>query len=285
MFFMHYGAIALSLLSGISVLGAPINRRSPESRERSSADPTSLAPQYTNHQRDWETMDITKRGAAQSTGLEDMLDKPGVEEVQMDEDTIKKALEEVAKILSKKKEDITIIAVGGAVNTVVLHTRPSTGDVDFFSDSKRSSPTLKKAIETVEKDKKFKVGKGWLNNHTVLFMDDAMIKALFDEAVQQNVKLVDKPGLKVLAAPWRYSVMAKLEKVGKGPGVSKSYDITDAVAYLHEAIEKRPGKTPVKKSEIQAWATEFKVTVKEENIVKLAEEYKVKYPGKDGIVN
>ncbi|KAF8068950.1 hypothetical protein FPV67DRAFT_1098175 [Lyophyllum atratum] len=217
-----------------------------------------------------------------------MLDKPGTAEIQMNADVINKALAEVAKILTKQKEHVTIIAVGGAINTVVLHTRPSTGDVDFFSDSKRTNPTLMKAIETVEKNKKFKVGKGWLNNHTVLFMDDAMVKALFEEAVHQNVPVfVDSKltGLKVLAAPWRYSVMAKLEKVGKGPGVSKSYDMSDAAAYLHQAIEKRPGKAPVKTSEIHAWAKEFKVTVKDADIEKLAKEYKAKYPGKDGVIH
>ncbi|KAK3055741.1 hypothetical protein LTS18_011786, partial [Coniosporium uncinatum] len=52
---------------------------------------------------------------------------------ELDRDALWAALTDVAAFLRSKKLNITIIAVGGAVNTIFLQTRRSTHDVDFFS--------------------------------------------------------------------------------------------------------------------------------------------------------
>jgi hypothetical protein len=88
--------------------------------------------------------------------------------------------------------------------------------------------------------------------------------------------------LTVYAAPWRYALGTKLDRLSK-PG-AKPYDMSDAVGYLERLITKHGGKA-VKKSELKAWAQEFQFTVPSENLMKsLGSEYKKK-TGKDGVIN
>jgi len=90
------------------------------------------------------------------------------------------------------------------------------------------------------------------------------------------------PGLTVYAAPWRYALGTKLDRLSKTG--ARPYDMSDAVGYLERLITKRGG-TPVKKSELKAWAEEFKFTVPSDNLMNsLGAEYKKK-TGKDGVVS
>ena len=60
--------------------------------------------------------------------------------------------------------------------------------------------------------------------------------------------------------------------------------MSDAVGYLVRLVAKNGGKA-VKKSELKAWANEFKFTVPTENLMNsLAKEYKKK-TGKDGVID
>ncbi|OAX38566.1 hypothetical protein K503DRAFT_651846, partial [Rhizopogon vinicolor AM-OR11-026] len=53
---------------------------------------------------------------------------------------------------------------------------------------------------------------------------------IYAEAISDGVVVFDGLGLKVLAAPWVYSLVAKLEKASKSDG--KSYDMQDAAQYI-----------------------------------------------------
>jgi len=158
-------------------------------------------------------------------------------------------------------------------------TRASTADVDFFGNGKGVSEELKVATEVVTK--KLGLANGWLNNHTALFINANNIESLYNEAVTANIVLFKRAGLTVLAAPWRYSLVAKLEKAGKA--TAKHYDIEDAVGYLHQLIQGKKKKGPVKESELKAWAAEYRATISEANIDKVAAEYKKRY-SQDGII-
>jgi hypothetical protein len=114
-----------------------------------------------------------------------------------------------------------------------------------------------------------------------LFINADKIESLYDEAIKDNIVLFKKTGLTVLAAPWRYSLVAKVEKAGKA--TVKSYDIDDAVGYLHQLIQAKKKKEPVKESELKGWATEYRANISEANINKVAAEYKRQY-SRDGIV-
>lgn len=124
----------------------------------------------------------------------------------------------MAAELAKKKHQVVIVAVGGAINTILLGklivlndvmevrrltnflgTRASTADVDFFGDGKGVPEELKAATEAVTK--KLGLAKGWLNNHTALFIDANKIEELYNEAIKDNIVVFNKTGLKVVAAP------------------------------------------------------------------------------------
>ena len=90
------------------------------------------------------------------------------------------------------------------------------------------------------------------------------------------------PGLTLYAAPWRYALGTKLDRLSKKG--ARLYDMSDAVGYLVRLVAKNGGKA-VKKSELKAWANEFKFTVPTEDLMNsLGEEYKKK-TGKNGIID
>lgn len=65
-----------------------------------------------------------------------------------------------------------IIVVGGAVNTLLLHTRESTGDVDLFYRTKTKNEEVTKVIVAAgTAATKLKLGDQWLNNHTAVFFE------------------------------------------------------------------------------------------------------------------
>lgn len=69
--------------------------------------------------------------------------------------TLSTALHHVAKHIHKKNANITIIAVGGAVNTMYLRSRNTTHDVDFFNNNltaKDFEYLIKGAKEAVKKN-------------------------------------------------------------------------------------------------------------------------------------
>ena len=104
--------------------------------------------------------------------LSDLVTRPdGPPEIQMSAETIRKGLASVAASLNSKKRNISIIAVGGAVNTLLLHTRESTGDVDFFYRTKTKHEDVTQVIVAASTAaSSLNLGDLWLNNHTALFI-------------------------------------------------------------------------------------------------------------------
>ena len=52
----------------------------------------------------------------------------------------------MAATLHSKGQNVSIIVVGGAVNTLLLHTRESTGDVDSFYRTTTKNEEVTKVI-------------------------------------------------------------------------------------------------------------------------------------------
>lgn len=67
------------------------------------------------------------------------------------------------------------------------------------------------------------------------------------------------------AAPWRYALAAKLDRLSK-PGF-RSYDKDDAIGYLIKLIEEREGHTAIDRTELKRWATEYRCTVPSEQML------------------
>jgi len=213
----------------------------------------------------------------------------------MTADTIRQGLSTVASALNAKGLNVSIIAVGGAINTLYLQTRASTGDVDFFYRTKTRHEDVTQLIAAANSAREtLKLDEHWLNNHTALFIQVHFIILLprqtslctdmhlsflfFAFGVTQNDVVFNAPGLTVYAAPWRYALCAKLDRLSKTG--ARPYDMSDAVDYLDRLIGKRGGRQAVEKSELSAWADEFKFTVPSDDLIKrLGDEYKKKYGG------
>ena len=82
----------------------------------------------------------------------------------------------VAKYLASKGLNVSIVTVGGAVNTVFLKSRASTSDVDFFYRTKDAGSKDINVMHEVAAagklaEKQLGLGEQWLNNHTVTFIE------------------------------------------------------------------------------------------------------------------
>jgi len=175
-------------------------------------------------------------------------------------DTLLSALRTVATYLAKRKCNTTVIAVGGAVNTIHLRSRGATHDVDFFNDS--LTPTefehlIKGAREAVKFNAR--LDESWFNNRTIFFIPRAQREALTEQAFAQQEVVFREPGLTVLAAPWQYAFCCKVDRLaGGGLNPARAYDLDDAVQYLHRYLT-RCGAAEVQDATVRGWFVEYRL--------------------------
>ncbi|KAI1061835.1 hypothetical protein LB506_009813 [Fusarium annulatum] len=152
--------------------------------------------------------------------------------------TLLTALSNVAATIRKQHGNVTIIAVGGAVNTIYLQSRETTHDVDFFNDNLTSEDFehLVAGIRYASKKDKT-LTSDWLNNSTMFFIPRDQRRTLSQQAHEQREVIFEEPGLTVLAAPWEYAFCCKIDRLsGAGLHSPESYDASDAVEYLHRYL-------------------------------------------------
>ncbi|KAI2785757.1 hypothetical protein POX_h09516 [Penicillium oxalicum] len=136
------------------------------------------------------------------------------------------ALQNVADYLASKKQNITLIIVGGAINTLLLQSRTHTHDVYFFNDSLTAAEVkcLSKVAKSALKNNQ-ELGSEWLNNRTVLFIPAHIRRVLMAEAIGQHTIVFQALGLTALAAPWEYLFCAKTDRLsGHGNSTVQPYD-------------------------------------------------------------
>ena len=111
--------------------------------------------------------------ASDTVSLRDLFDRPGASAaVSLTEKHITDGLNAVAAQLAKDKLNISIVAVGGAVNALYLRSRSTTSDVDFFYRTKTKDQNVTRVISAAEgASKKLGLDKQWLNNHTAVFIE------------------------------------------------------------------------------------------------------------------
>lgn len=179
----------------------------------------------------------------------------------MDSATIEKALKHAAEYISKKGGNLTIVAVGGAVNCMALRSRNTTHDFDFFNNSFGQQDyelITAAAMAAQKKDKKLETA--WLNNRTIVFMPIDLRNSLTAEAIAQNDLVFEAPGLKVVAAPWNYAFCCKVDRLaGSGLLNARPYDLGDAAAYLKRYLASIAKSKTVPKAEISAWMARFQL--------------------------
>ena len=110
--------------------------------------------------------------ASETASLRDLVRPAEAQERALTADEISHALSIVAAALQKKKLNINIVAVGGAVNTIFLRTRASTSDVDFFYQTKTRTNEVSTLLEVATSAaKSLRLEQGWLNNHVAVFVE------------------------------------------------------------------------------------------------------------------
>lgn len=190
---------------------------------------------------------------------------------------IMKALAYAAEYLHRHHENIVIIAVGGAVNTVLLQSRSATHDVDFFSIplSGQRLQLLREAGRYAVERSSAPLTEDWLNNATARMPGVVEnVQQLTQAAMRQHDVIFDVPGLKVLAAPWDYAFIKKVSRITQGTG--RQYDPSDAVSYLHEYI-RRHGNTPVRIQDVRAWGTQYRALAPDQVLQQINELYQRTY--------
>ncbi|EEY19832.1 conserved hypothetical protein [Verticillium alfalfae VaMs.102] len=155
------------------------------------------------------------------------------------------ALGHVARYLHQHGEDVTLVTVGGAVNTVLLQSRTTTHDVDFFCRVLQQPRLgiLRQAGQYAVERSSVPLSADWLNNATARMPGVVEnIDSLVEAAVAQDAVLFRQPGLKVVAAPWEYAFIKKVSRITQGTG--RQYDASNAVAYLHSSSQQATEAAP-----------------------------------------
>lgn len=171
---------------------------------------------------------------------------------------LRAALHAVGDYITKKNAHITLIAVGGAVNLLLLGTRPSTSDVDFFNQ--QLEPNQIKLIQAATKyarKQNPRLSDDWLNNRNTVFIPTPLRLSLTNQAIEQNEVVFKLDGLTVLAAPWHYAFIAKVDRIS---GSGKPYDLGDAAAYLNRYLELHSMSSIVADIPI-GWAAQYNVKI------------------------
>lgn len=139
---------------------------------------------------------------------------------------------------------------------------------------------LKDASKYAQQHSDTQLGAFWLNNSTNLFISRALQAQFVQGAIEQNVVLFREEGLTVLAAPWSYALCGKTNRISSAD--KRSYDICDAVGYLHEYVVSSD-KKGVEANELIDWGKVYEKTVTMEALKEINDAYKDTY-GKDGII-
>ncbi|OAQ96717.1 hypothetical protein LLEC1_06357 [Akanthomyces lecanii] len=176
----------------------------------------------------------------------------------IERDTLLAALKHVANYIAQRGHTITVVAVGGAVNTLHLQSRRATHDVDIFGAdfNNQARVLLDEAMHDAQRHYRG-LGTDWLNTETQMWMPGPIHQQLTAAAVKQNVKVFDMVGLTIYAAPWSYAFSAKVSRLLAGGDQARPYDLDDAVTYIHEYIRIH-GNQPVKVSTATDWARHFR---------------------------
>lgn len=177
--------------------------------------------------------------------------------LDIDSKTLYAALQYVSEYIAHRKQHVSVIAVGGAVNTLYLKSRATTHDVDIFgSDFGNQARILLDSAMEAARQHFPALGTDWLNTETQMWMPGHLHEELTLEARQQNVKIFNGAGLRIYAAPWQYAFTAKLSRILTGGGQVREYDLADAVTYLHEFIRSHQNR-PVPLNRILQWASHY----------------------------
>lgn len=208
---------------------------------------------------------------------------------EIDRDTMQAALRSMGSYLVSKGQNLTVIAVGGVVNLLLLRSRQSTHDLDFFGThlDNHERASLGEAARFAETQSGKPLGIEWFNNQTQMWLSPPRHRQLTEQSLQQNEVVFQSSGLKIVAAPWTYALASKTHRIaqdrrGEQNAKARPYDATDAAAYLRKYIRGH-GDRPQRFEAVQAWCREYGFQVDVRDLAAVASEYRRMY-NEDGLV-
>lgn len=202
----------------------------------------------------------------------------------IDQNVLRTALDHVSQYIASRGRHLSIIGVGGAVNTLYLGSRATTHDVDVFGSDfgNQSRILLDEAMHDAQQHIPA-LGTDWLNTETQMWMPGPMHDELTQLARQQNVQVYIGQGLTILAAPWEYAFTAKVSRILVGGVQARPYDLADAVTYIHEYIQLHDNR-PVPIATVLGWARHWHHEITEDVLRnRVNPEYRRRY-GQDAFV-
>ena len=204
-----------------------------------------------------------------------------IEDHELDRRTLEAALTTMADFIYKQRQNITVITIGGAVNTLLLQNRQSTHDVDFFGTNLNNDQRilLDEAARYAERQSRTPLGGEWFNNQMMLWLSPNVHRKVTQEALEQNEVVFARRGLKMVVAPWNYALCGKMNRLVR-PGQARPYDVTDAASYLHCYILRNGG--PVSAARVKRWCQEYQKDTSDDVIRAVKKEYRRLYE-RDGI--
>lgn len=183
--------------------------------------------------------------------------------------------------LAPKQVSARVVTVGGAVNTVLLRSRDTTNDVDFFSEDGTAQVNLliHEAAKDANRKRRGALGAAWFNNSTQLYMGRERARELASAAVDQNEVVYNGlngrgHGLQVYAAPWEYALCGKMNRLTEGG--ERAYDLNDALEYLVKYFEKT-GHRSIAAATIKQWCARWGKQVNDQILRRLDEAFLRKY--------
>lgn len=198
---------------------------------------------------------------------------------EINRDQLLRAFRYMAEYLRQQRTHLTIYVAGGAVNTIYLRSRHTTGDVDFFGANEQSR-LLRDASKYAQQRSKSQLGASWFNNSMSLFLTRTLEQELMGASQRQNAVLFNEPGLTVYAVPWEYALCGKMDRLTKPD--KRPYDAADAVAYLHECVKSNGGRA-IQARQVEAWAQKYNKATSVKVLTEIDTLYKGKY-GAHGII-
>lgn len=188
----------------------------------------------------------------------------------------------MADYIDRQRQSLTIITVGGAVNTILLQSRDSTHDADFFGTNLNNEERilLDETTKYAERHSSTPLGGEWFNNQTMLCIPPDVHRTVTGEALRKNEVVFEKRGLKVIAAPWNYAFCGKMNRLVR-PDQARPYDLGAAVSYLRCYTRKHGG--PVSKARVKSWCRKYQKDTNDDVILAINREYK-RVHGGDGIL-
>lgn len=191
---------------------------------------------FQSREGDRRLVQFFPRPAAQGSG----------HDAELTRENLHQALTSMASYINAQRRgrQLTIVVVGGVVSTMLLRTRNSTQDIDFFNVqlSDEDASLLARASKVAQEQMTYpKLDDQWFNSRTTVFIHQPLRIPLVSEGLRQNVVVFSAPGLTLLAAPWAYQFCAKVDRIAGGGG--KGHDALDAAGYLNRFLSSKSWQT------------------------------------------